>query len=192
MAQLPTEPLENDLAQGQGGPLGMPCRTGSHAIPAESRCIYGLAENDPFDVRMPWAWSDHPGVTHEGGEYRVKRYEDLLAAWQAQEKEEGRGQKEEELEKAEDETAVPESGAASDSAAAAGDETAVSLPAQPNVQRNGRVNGRATAAMVYGDGTAVDATNQTEVQTYRRCLAEKQTPPLSKGALSAYYREVMA
>jgi ParB-like chromosome segregation protein Spo0J len=125
VAQLPPEPLENDLAQGQGGPLGMPCRTGSHAITAESRCIHGLAENDPFDVRVPWAWSDHPGVNREGGEYRVKSYEDLLAAWQAQEKEEGRGQKEEEVEKVEDETAVPESGAASDSAAAAGDETAV-------------------------------------------------------------------
>jgi ParB-like chromosome segregation protein Spo0J len=125
VAQLPPETLENDLAQGQGGPLGMPCRTGSHAITAESRCIHGLAENDPFDVRVPWAWSDHPGVTHEGGEYRVKSYEDLLAAWQAQEKEEGRGQKEEEVEKAEDETAVPESGAAGHSAAAAGDETAV-------------------------------------------------------------------
>jgi hypothetical protein len=30
------------------------------------------------------------------------------------------------------------------------------------------------------------------VQTYRRYLAEKQTPPQSKGALLAYYREVVA
>jgi hypothetical protein len=56
-------------------------------------------------------------------------------------------------------------------------------PAQP---------GMAVPPMAYGDGTAVDATNQTEVQTYRRYLAEKQTPPLSKGALLAYYREVVA
>ena len=129
VAQLPQQPLQNDLAQGQGGPLGMPCRTDNHTITAESRCIHGLAENDPFDVRVPWAWSDHPGVTHEGGEYRVKSYADLLAAWQAQEKEEGRGQKEEEVEKAEDETAVPESDGGSNSAMAAGDETAVAPPA---------------------------------------------------------------
>ena len=45
--------------------------------------------------------------------------------------------------------------------------------------------------MVYGDGTAVDAGNQTEVQTYQRYLAEKQTTPASKGALLAYYREVL-
>jgi hypothetical protein len=73
-----------------------------------------------------------------------------------------------------------------------GNGIAVSVPDQPATQENGRVNGRATAAMVYGDGTAVDAGNQTEVQTYRRYLAEKQTLPLSKGALLAYYREVVA
>jgi hypothetical protein len=48
-----------------------------------TRCLHGLAPADPFDVRVPWSWSEHPGVVHEG-EYRVKSYEDLLAAWQAQ------------------------------------------------------------------------------------------------------------
>jgi hypothetical protein len=79
ISQLPDEPLRDDLAQGQGGPLGMPCRAGEVA----TRCLHGLAPSDPFDVRVPWSWSEHPGVVHEG-EYRVKSYEDLLAAWQAQ------------------------------------------------------------------------------------------------------------
>ncbi|MGH2537663.1 MAG: hypothetical protein ACRDHL_09745, partial [Candidatus Promineifilaceae bacterium] len=79
VAQLPDQPLRDDLAQGQSGPLGMPCRVGEDAI----RCIHGLAPDDPFDVRVPWTWGDHPGVVHEG-EYRVKSYEDLLAAWQVQ------------------------------------------------------------------------------------------------------------
>lgn len=80
IAQLPAQPLRSDLSQGQGGPLGMPCRVGETA----SRCIHGLAPNDSFEVRVPWAWSQHPGVVGEGGDYRVKSYEDLLAAWQAQ------------------------------------------------------------------------------------------------------------
>jgi hypothetical protein len=79
VAQLPDEPLRDDLSQGRGGPLGMPCRAGE----AATRCLHGLAPADPFDVRVPWSWSEHPGVVHEG-EYRVKSYEDLLAAWQAQ------------------------------------------------------------------------------------------------------------
>src|SRR5690606_26068154 len=70
----------SDLSQGQGGPLGIPCRVGQ----AANRCIHGLAPTDSFEVRVPWAWSRHPGVVSEGGDYRVKSYEDLLAAWQAQ------------------------------------------------------------------------------------------------------------
>lgn len=80
IAQLPKQQLRSDLSQGQGGPLGMPCRVGETA----ARCIHGLAANDSFDVRVPWEWSQHPGVTGEGGDYRLKSYEDLLAAWQAQ------------------------------------------------------------------------------------------------------------
>jgi hypothetical protein len=91
VAQLPKQQLRSDLSQGQGGPLGMPCRVGE----ATTRCIHGLAPNDSFDCRVPWDWSQHPGVVHEG-EYRVKSHEDLLKAWQAQA----------EKEKAEDEAAA--------------------------------------------------------------------------------------
>ncbi len=80
IAQLPQQQLRSDLSQGQGGPLGMPCRVGEPA----TRCIHSLAPNDSFDVRVPWEWSQHPGVVGEGGDYRIKSYEDLLAAWQAQ------------------------------------------------------------------------------------------------------------
>ena len=80
IVQLPKQQLRSDLSQGQGGPLGMPCRVGQSA----SRCIHGLTPNDSFDVRVPWEWSQHPGVVNDGGDYRAKRYEDLLTAWQAQ------------------------------------------------------------------------------------------------------------
>lgn len=80
IVQLPNQQLRSDLSQGQGGPLGMPCRVGEGA----TRCIHGLAASDNFDVRVPWEWSQHPGVVGEGGDYRIKSYEGLLAAWQAQ------------------------------------------------------------------------------------------------------------
>ncbi len=80
IGQLPRQPLRTDLSQGQGGPLGMPCRIGQQA----SRCLHGLAPNDSFDVRVPWEWSEHPGVVNQEGAYRVRGYDDLLAAWQAQ------------------------------------------------------------------------------------------------------------
>jgi len=78
--QLPKTPLRSDLSQGQGGPLGMPCRVGETG----PRCIHGLAANDPVDVRVPWEWSEHPGVEKEGSDYRVKSVETLLTAWEAQ------------------------------------------------------------------------------------------------------------
>ena len=80
LAQLPRQLLRSDLSQGQGGPLGMPCRTGE----AASRCVHGLAPQDHFDVRVPWEWGQHAGVVNEGGDYRVKNYADLLSAWQSQ------------------------------------------------------------------------------------------------------------
>ena len=80
IAQLPKQQLRSDLSQGGGGSLGMPCRVNEDA----SRCIHGLAPNDSFDARVPWDWSEHPGVVNEDGEFRVKSYEDLLNAWQTQ------------------------------------------------------------------------------------------------------------
>jgi hypothetical protein len=84
VAQLPAQHLRSDLSQGQGGPLGMPCRVASNGSGQTARCLHGLAPNDPFDVRVPWDWSQHPGVVSEGGEYRVKSLEELQQAWQAQ------------------------------------------------------------------------------------------------------------
>ena len=78
--KLPKQSLRCGLSGGQGGVLGMPCRVGEEA----SRCIHGLAPNDPFDVRVPWNWSEHEGVVHEGGHYRVKSFEALVQAWRAQ------------------------------------------------------------------------------------------------------------
>jgi hypothetical protein len=80
LAHLPQPFLRSDLSQGQGGPLGMPCRVGETA----ARCIHGLAPDDPFDVRVPFDWGQHPGVVHEAGAYRVKSDANLLQAWQAQ------------------------------------------------------------------------------------------------------------
>jgi hypothetical protein len=92
----------------------MPCRVGETA----ARCIHGLAPNDSFDVRVPWEWSQHPGVVGEGGDYRIKSYEDLLAAWQAQAAKE----------QAEDEAPV----------AAAGEESEVTT--SPHKQTSSQVN----------------------------------------------------
>lgn len=48
-------------------------------------------------------------------------------------------------------------------------------------------NGHARS-LRYGDGLPVDENNSTEIQTFRRFLAEKQAPPASRAALQAYYR----
>ena len=82
IAQLPQRQLQSDLGQGQHGVLGMPCRIGEQV----ARCVHGLAPEDPFDVRVPWDWSEHEDVVHEGGHYRVKSKEALQKAWRAQAK----------------------------------------------------------------------------------------------------------
>lgn len=43
--------------------------------------------------------------------------------------------------------------------------------------------------LTYGDGTAVDMQNVTEVTVYRRYLTEKQSAPVSKTALLDFYRQ---
>ncbi|MFO7683906.1 MAG: hypothetical protein R6X34_28070, partial [Chloroflexota bacterium] len=102
--QLPQEQLRSDLSGGQGGPLGMPCRVAEDG----PRCIHGLAANDPVDVRVPWDWSEHPGVVKDGADYRVKSYEALLAAWQAQQAKELAEDEESERQQAEAEKAKGE------------------------------------------------------------------------------------
>jgi len=44
----------------------------------------------------------------------------------------------------------------------------------------------------YRNGSTVDENNSAEVQTFRRFLAEKQSPPASRAALQAYYRQHVA
>jgi hypothetical protein len=55
-------------------------------------------------------------------------------------------------------------------------------PTPPAVTEDG-------APLRYGDGAAVDANNVAEAETFRRYVAEKNTPPASKSALQAYYRQ---
>jgi hypothetical protein len=73
IAQLPNRCLQTDV--------DVSCRLGDTATAGEmERCLHGLTADDPFDVRVPWEWSGHSPVVHEGGEYRVKSYDDLLAS----------------------------------------------------------------------------------------------------------------
>ena len=132
IAQLPPHPLQTDLSQGQGGPLGMPCRVGEQA----ERCLHGLAADDPFDVRVPWTWGQHPGVVNEGGDYRVKSYEALLSAWQAQDAQEKAAT--EALVEADEPVAAPAltkgqpTHPVTDLQGAAGDPSATTVPARPS------------------------------------------------------------
>jgi hypothetical protein len=73
--QLPRERLETDLVS---PPLA--CRMG-HQV---GNCWHGLTPDDPFDVRVSPVWAGLPGVVQEGGHYRVRSYENLMAAWEAQ------------------------------------------------------------------------------------------------------------
>ena len=67
---------------------------------------------------------------------------------------------------------------------------AVSTSAQPITNGNGRANAQSVMGLKYGDGTAVDQSNRTEVKTFQSYLAAKQAAPDSKEALLAYYRQV--
>ncbi len=79
---LPQQRLTSDIGEGQDGPLGIPCRLhteGQHGV-----CLHGMSPNDPFSLRVPWEWAEHPGVVSHGGTYLVNRADDLLQAWQHQ------------------------------------------------------------------------------------------------------------
>ena len=119
LSKLPKQTLRSDLSGGQGGVLGLPCRVGKTAASSEAsgskRCIHGLAPNDPFDVRVPWNWSEHEGVVHENGHYRVKSCEALEKAWQAQA---AREQTEDEAARAEKEPAAAPTAASAQASAA--------------------------------------------------------------------------
>jgi hypothetical protein len=80
IATLPARQLRSDLSPGRSDVLGLPCRAGV----AAERCLHGLAPDDPFSVRVPWAWSAHPGVVKAGTTYVVASLADLQVAWQAQ------------------------------------------------------------------------------------------------------------
>ncbi|MCB0078039.1 MAG: hypothetical protein KDD73_11550 [Anaerolineales bacterium] len=82
IAQLPTPPLQSDLARGTADVVGRPCRTPAGA--AVTRCLNGFAPQDPFLVQVPWAWADHPGVVRQGSRYVAASFAALEQAWQAQ------------------------------------------------------------------------------------------------------------
>lgn len=81
IAQLSGERLKIDLVS-----PALPCRQGLEV----EKCMHGLAENDPFHVRVPMAWSGFEPVKREANVYFVDNFEDLEAAWTAQKKKEAK------------------------------------------------------------------------------------------------------
>ena len=85
IAQLPAPALRTELGEGRDGPLGIPCR-----LPRENGsqpatpCLHGLLPNDPFTVRVPWEWAEHPGIVSQNGGYIANSLPDLQTAWQHQ------------------------------------------------------------------------------------------------------------
>ena len=78
---LPPTLLERDLSD-RSGVLGRPCRTPERD--QATRCINGFAPGDPLDVRVPFEWATHPGVTKQGSHYGVTGIAALQQAWTAQ------------------------------------------------------------------------------------------------------------
>ncbi len=66
--------------------------------------------------------------------------------------------------------------------------TAVVAPAQATPPPEESEAGQ-RPSLVYGDGQPVKVENVTEVRTYERFLAERQSPPASRAALLDYYRQ---
>lgn len=98
ISQLPAERLAVDL----GAPT-LPCRAGIQV----QGCFHGLTPDDPFTVTVPAAWNGHPGIVREGDAYLAKSYDDLLAAWTAQQAAEQTQPAEEEEPDAPDEPMPP-------------------------------------------------------------------------------------
>lgn len=78
---LPPQLLARDLSD-RSGVLGRPCRTPTRDY--ARRCINGFAPNDPLEVRVPFEWASHPGVTRQGSHYLVVGMDALEQAWLAQ------------------------------------------------------------------------------------------------------------
>lgn len=81
IAHLPKEILKVDLVA-----PALPCRQGI----ATEKCMHGLAQSDPFHVRVPMAWSGLKPVKREGNVYFVDNFDDLQAAWELQQKKEAK------------------------------------------------------------------------------------------------------
>lgn len=81
LARLPERILLQDLSD-RPGALGRPCRTANRA--AYQRCINGFAAGDLLEIRVPFAWEPHPGVTKQGQFYTVTDAQALEDAWHAQ------------------------------------------------------------------------------------------------------------
>jgi hypothetical protein len=75
--QLPARVLKVDLVS-----PSLPCRKGFKG--QVGSCIHGLHPDDPFHMRVPMAWGEHPGVKREGNVYFVDTMADLRKAWEAQ------------------------------------------------------------------------------------------------------------
>ena len=84
VARLPERRLRSDLSPGQSGVIGMPCR---HE--ANGPCLHGLAQADPFHVRVPWDWAQHESIERDTSGYVALSFDNLKSAWQAQGKLEG-------------------------------------------------------------------------------------------------------
>ncbi|MGB0383654.1 MAG: hypothetical protein ACPGWR_02430 [Ardenticatenaceae bacterium] len=79
VAKLPERQLRSDLSPGRSDVLGMPCRSGRM-----TPCLHGLAEGDPFHVRVPWDWAENVGVEKDASGYVVLSSDALQKAWQTQ------------------------------------------------------------------------------------------------------------
>lgn len=78
---LPSHLLSRDLSD-RSDALGRPCRTPERDH--YTRCINGFAPGDLVEVRVPFEWATHPGITKQGSHYVVISIDTLEQAWQAQ------------------------------------------------------------------------------------------------------------